>query len=252
MKALITGASSGIGREFAIYLSSLGYDIIAAARSTEKLNDLKSELSTNVKVITVDLSSPAACEKLYSETAEEDIDILINNAGFGWCGYFDQENNDVEMINVNVTAVSILTKLFYRDFAAKHKGYILNVASIAAFMPGPLMAQYYATKAYVLRLTLALSKEAQMQNSGVKLSVLCPGPVDTDFNSRANVKFAIKGISPQYAAQYAIKKMFSGKTVILPTLKIKLAAFMTRFAPQKLLLEITSCVQRSKIVYTKK
>lgn len=247
-KCLITGASSGIGREFAVYLSSLGYDIIAAARSEEKLSDLKSRLKTDVTVIASDLSKQENCYALYEKVKDSGIDIVINNAGFGFCGYFEQGENDADMINVNVAAVGILTKLFYKDFAKRKRGYILNVASIAAFMPGPLMAQYYATKAYVLRLTQAVAKEAKMQKNGVHLSVLCPGPVDTNFNKTAHVKFALKGISAQYAARYAVQKMFKGKTVILPTLKIKAIAFASRICPDRLLVEIASRVQKSKII----
>lgn len=155
MKALVTGASSGIGRDISRVLSNMGYDIIAVARDEEKLNQLKDELSTKVEIIAVDLSCPQNCKELYKTVQNKDIDILVNNAGFGEFGEFTTTNLDKElsMINTNITAVHILTKLFLQDMVKKDSGYILNVASIAGFMPGPLMATYYSTKSYIVRLT---------------------------------------------------------------------------------------------------
>ena len=155
MKALVTGASSGIGRDISKVLSNMGYDIIAVARDEVKLNELKKELSTKVEIIAVDLSNSETCKELYKTVENKDIDILVNNAGFGEFGEFTVTNLDKElnMINTNITAVHILTKLFLQDMVKKNKGYILNVASIAGFMPGPLMATYYSTKSYIVRLT---------------------------------------------------------------------------------------------------
>lgn len=155
MKALVTGASSGIGRDIARVLSNMGYDIIAVARDGVKLNELKNELSTKVEIIAVDLSDPETCKELYKTVRNKGIDVLVNNAGFGEFGEFTEANLDKElsMINTNITAVHILTKLFLQDMVKKDKGYILNVASIAGFMPGPLMATYYSTKSYIVRLT---------------------------------------------------------------------------------------------------
>ena len=154
MKALVTGASSGIGREIAIELSEMGYDLILVARRKKKLDELKKKLPGKTTTIVMDLSSTANCMKLYDKVKDEDIDVVVNNAGFGLFGEFDKTNLDKEldMIDINVKAVHVLTKLFLKDFKEKDSGYILNVASSAGFLSGPLMATYYATKGYVLSL----------------------------------------------------------------------------------------------------
>lgn len=248
MKALITGASSGLGKEFAYILSDMGYDIIAVARREDKLMELKKSLKTEVTVVAADLSDRQQCFALFDKVGD-DVEIVINNAGFGDCGLFDctDINRDLDMIDLNITAVSIITKLFYEQFVKRNHGYILNVASIAGILPGgPFMAQYYATKAYVLSLTRGLYQEAK--NTDVHISAFCPGPVDTEFNDNANVSFALKGIDAGYAARYAIKQMFKHKLTIVPQLKIKLSAFSVRLVPVKLLLKITSKIQKSKIL----
>ena len=155
MKALVTGASSGIGRDIARVLSKKGYDIIAVARDGNKLNELKNELETKVEIIALDLEDADSCKELYKVVKNKNIDVLVNDAGFGEFGEFTTTNLDKEisMINTNITATHILTKLFLQDMVKKDKGYILNVSSISGFMPGPLMATYYSTKSYVLRLT---------------------------------------------------------------------------------------------------
>ena len=195
MKALITGASSGIGREIARQLSAMGIDVILVARRMTRLQELKEELEGNVQIICMDLRDALSCRMLYERLREEDIDILVNNAGFGVYGAFDETDLDKElaMIDVNVRAVHILTKLFLRDFIARDYGYILNVASIAGYLPGPLMAGYYASKAYVLRLSEAIYGELRRKKSNVHITALCPGPVQTEFNQVANVRFRIKG-----------------------------------------------------------
>ena len=158
MKALITGASSGIGRDMAKYLSKLGYDLVIVARNKEALEKIKNEVNTNTQVISLDLSQKENCYKLYEEAKE--IDILVNNAGFGDFGEFSKTdlNKEISMIETNIEALHILTKLYLKDMVKNNKGYILNVASIAGFMPGPLMATYYATKNYVVSLTRAIKK----------------------------------------------------------------------------------------------
>ena len=160
MKALVTGASSGIGKDMARYLSKLGYEIIAVARDKEALSGLKEELPTKVEIICLDLAKQEACVKLYETVQNKKIDILVNNAGFGDFGEFiiTDLNKELKMIDVNIKAVHILTKLFLQDMVKRDSGYILNVASIAGFMPGPLMATYYATKSYIVRLTRSNSK----------------------------------------------------------------------------------------------
>ena len=248
MKALITGASSGMGREFAKILSNKGYDLILVARRKNKLEELKKELNTKVEIIKLDLSLPANCIKLHDKLKKEDIDILINNAGFGLLGEFTETNLDKEldMIDTNIKAVHILTKLFLQDFVQKDKGYILNVSSSASFMAGPLMSTYYATKNYVTRLTEAIYEELRRNKSNVYIGALCPGPVDTEFNDVANVKFSLKGLKANDVANYAIKKMFKRKLIIIPGFIIKFACTFNRFLPRKKLLKMTYNIQKKK------
>lgn len=249
MKALVTGASSGIGRDMAKYLSKLGYDIIAVARDENKLNELKNELSTEVKAIAVDLENADACRELYNTVRNDNIDILVNNAGFGEFGEFTTTNLDKEisMINTNITAVHILTKLFLKDMVKKDKGYILNVASIAGFMPGPLMATYYSTKSYIVRLTQSIYTELKKKKSNVSISALCPGPVNTNFNNVAGVKFNLQSMSSEYVAKYGINKMFKRKLIILPGLKIKWARFLAKISPEKISSRVCYHMQRKKM-----
>lgn len=248
MKALITGASTGFGRDFAIKLSEQGYDIVAVARSKEKLEELKKEIKTNVEIEVMDLSQKENAYKLH-EKYQNKIDLLVNNAGFGECGRFDKTDLDIElnMIDLNVTTLHILTKLFYTDFVKKDKGQILNVASIAAFQPGPLMATYYASKSYVYNLTMALYEENRRNKGHVKVSVLCPGPAETGFFSRANVKFAIKPHSSDYVTEYALKKMNKNKLLIVPGLVPKLTVFSNRLVPRKLAMRVAYNITQRKL-----
>ncbi len=249
MTALVTGASSGIGRDIARKLGSMGVRLIITGRDKESLEALRQELGARrVKVIAADISRRDECLRLYREASAYDVDILVNNAGFGLYGKFcvTELDRELDMIDVNIGAVHILTKLFLRDFSARDKGYILNVASIAGFMPGPLMATYYATKNYVLRLTEAVREELRCQRSGVYIGAFCPGPVDTHFNSTAGVKFALRGISSEYAAECAIRGMFARKALILPTSSVKAAAIASRFIPDMLLAAIARLFQSRK------
>ena len=232
MRALITGASSGIGRDIARELSKRGYDLIIVARNVEALNKLKDELKTDVKVIPKDLSSVEKCKELYEEVQGQ-VDILINNAGFGDFGEFWETDLDKElgMIDLNIKAVQVLTKLFLKGMMKKDSGHILNVASIAGFMPGPLMATYYSSKAYIVNLSRAIQKELKEKKSNVKLSVLCPGPVETNFNNVANVKFSIKPLSSEYVAKYSIEKMLKNKKVIIPGTFTKILRVLAKISP---------------------
>lgn len=248
MKALITGASSGIGADMARILSSRGYDLILVARDKKKLEALKSELPTEVKIISLDLASTFNCMKLYNRVKKDDIDVLVNNAGFGLFGEFVDTNleKELDMIDLNIKAVHCLTKVFLKDFKKKDKGYIFNVASSAAFCPGPLMATYYATKAFVLHLTEAIYEELHRDHSNVYVGCLCPGPVNTNFNNVANVSFSVKALESYDVADYAIKKMFKRKLVIIPGFLMKVNYIFNRFLPIKSLLKITYKIQRSK------
>lgn len=248
MKVLITGASSGIGEAMAHYLDSLNYELILTASDKEKLEKVKNSLTGNAKTIVADLRNEKEVFDLYTKVAKEDIDILINNAGFGLFGDFVKTdlNRELEMIDVNVKAVHILTKLFLQDFEKKNSGYILNVASSAGFMAGPHLDTYYATKNYCLKLTLGIYEELRRAKSNVYIGALCPGPVDTNFNRVAKGKFEIKGANKDRVAKYAIDEMLKGRTIIIPTFKMKVAIFLTRFTPTKLLLRITYDIQKRK------
>ena len=248
MLALITGASSGMGRDMARILSKMGYDLILVARRRERLLELKKELDTNVTVISMDLSIVQNNYKLYEKVKNKNIDILINNAGFGLFGEFVKTEIDTElkMIDLNVVAYHILTKLFLQDFVRKDKGYILNVCSSAGFMAGPRMATYYATKNYITKLTMAINEELRVSKSQVVVSALCPGPVATEFNKVAHGTFAIREASSYEVAKYAIDKLMKKKMIIVPTLLMKLTLFFNRFAPYRLSLYIAYKIQKRK------
>ncbi len=250
MKALITGASSGIGKDMSLYLSDRGVDLIIVGRNINALKTLKKMCKTNVEIINLDLNKKENVYELYEETKNKNVDILINNAGFGLFGNFWETDleRELEMINVNVIAPHILTKLFLKDFIKLDKGYILNVASSAGFMPGPKLSTYYSTKNYLLKETLAIYEELRHIKSNVKISVLCPGPVDTNFNNVAGGSFNTKSASSKFVAQYAIDNMFKNKLLIIPTLKMKVTIFLTRFIPTKLLLMINYRIQNIKIL----
>ena len=246
MRALITGASSGIGRDIARELSKRGYDLVIVARNREKLEELKEDLTTKVEIIAMDLTIEENCKKLYQQA--KDIDILVNNAGLGEFGKFTETDIEKELtiIKTNITALHILTKLYLQDMTKKNSGRILNVASIAGFMPGPLMATYYASKAYVVRLSEAIREELNKQNSKVKISLLCPGPVKTNFNNVANVKFEIKSLTSEYVARYAVNKMLKNKFYIVPGITIKLAKFFSKLTPTVVLAKCSFHMQKRK------
>ena len=249
MKALITGASSGIGKEFARILASRGWDLIIAARSTDKLNALKDELSNvNVRVITIDLSREQDAYDLYEHLQDEKIDFLINNAGFGAYGEFKDVPLELEMklVHTNVCSLHILTKLFLQDMIVRDSGAILNVGSMAGFSAGPKMSSYYASKNYVVRLTEAIHEELRRNKSKVKVSVLCPGPVSTNFNDVANVSFSAKSLDARTVAEYALKKAEKGKMVIIPGRLMKTVKFFEHLLSEKALTRASYDVQSKK------
>lgn len=249
MKALITGASSGIGRDMAKYLSSLGYDLILVSRNKEKLEDLADKLKTKVKLVVIDLKEEKHAKDLYMLTKNENIDLLVNNAGFGLFGDYDEVNlnTELDMINVNIKTVHILTRMFLKDMVKKDSGYILNVASSAGLLQGgPLMSTYYATKGYVVDFTLAIYEELRRNKSKVSISVLCPGPVNTNFNTVAGVKFNIPSLSSEYVAKYAINNTLKKKLLIVPGFKVRAGIFFSRFLPIKTVLKTTYNIQRRK------
>lgn len=247
MKALITGASSGIGRDISRELSKKGYELVLVARDLDKLNEVKEELKTNIEIECMDLTKVENCKELYIK--HKDIDILVNNAGFGDCGYFTKTNleKEIKMIQTNIIAYHVLTKLYLQDMKERNSGKILNVASIAGFMPGPLMATYYSTKSYVVRLSESIREELNKEKSKVQISILCPGPVNTNFNKVADVEFALKGLSSEYVAKYAVEKMQKGKFYIIPGWKIKLAKFASKISPTTIVAKVSYNMQRRKI-----
>mgnify|MGYP005758216845 CR=1 FL=1 len=258
MWALITGSSSGIGRDMARYLyKDFRYNIILVARNKEKLESLKKELEESKKtdnklqeiiIVEKDLSNQQNCKDLYEETKNINIDFLINNAGFGKFGEFVNTDleKEIDLINTNITAVHILTKLYLKEMVNKNSGHILNVASIAGMEPGPLMAAYYASKAYVIRLTRAINKELKKNKSNVKMSILCPGPVNTNFNNVANVVFKAPSMSSEKVAKYGIDKALKGKFIIIPGLLNKSVRFFSKILPDAILEEASYHIQRRK------
>ena len=249
MRVLITGASSGIGKSMAIEFTKEGYDLVLVARNIDRLNELKKELGNKVKVevVSMDLNSTLNCKKLYDKY--RDIDILINNAGFGLFGEFNDIDLDKEldMIDTNVKSLHILMKLYLNDMVKKDSGQILNVASIAGFMSGPLMSTYYATKNYVVSLSEGVREELRKSKSKVSLSILCPGPVKTNFDNVAGVRFSLRGKSSEEVARYAIKQLKRGKFYIVPGIDIKILRFISKVVPNSLVTRIVYYQQRKKI-----
>ena len=251
MKVLITGASSGIGRDMAKEFAERKYDLVVVARDEKRLNELKTELEVkykiNVKTVVKDLSDEENCISLYEEN--KDIDILVNNAGFGVFGEFTKTDiqKELNLIKTNIIAVHILTKLYLKEMIKKDSGKILNVASIAGFMPGPLMATYYSTKAYVVRLSESIREELKKEKSNVQISILCPGPVNTNFNNVANVKFHMREANSYKVAKFAVKKLFNGKFYIVPGLDVKAGIFFSHFVPSSFVAKITYTVQKRKL-----
>ncbi len=249
MLALITGASSGLGKEIASELSGQGYDLIVVARRKERLEELKSILHTNVKVITADLSSESACYSLWDEVKHEPIDVLVNNAGFGLCGEFAEIDiqRETEMVRLNISALHILTKLFLQKFTEENHGTILNIASCAAFFPGAYMTTYYATKSYVLRLTRGVREELRRQKSRVKICAFCPGPIKTEFDAVANVRTSLCGLNARKAAKIAVCGIIKGKAVIVPGIGMKITRIFSKIIPDFILLQITATIQKRKM-----
>lgn len=244
--ALITGTSSGIGEEFAKQLSK-DYHLILTARREDRLLRLKEKYHCDI--IVADLSKEEDCFRVYDSIKDKKIDIFINNAGFGDCGYFIETdmNKELDMINVNIKALHILTKLMLQHMMKYNEGYILNVASSAGFIPaGPYMSTYYATKSYVKSLTLGIAEE--IKDSSLYIGCLCPGPVDTEFNSVANVEFSLNGISKEYCVSYALKKMYNKKKIIIPGLMMKLVITLGKFLPVKLYVKIAAHQQKKKFI----
>jgi len=256
--ALITGASGGIGYEFAELFAKDGYNLVLVARSTDTLKaiaeDFQSKYHIVAHIVPMNLSSADSPNELfhYLERNNITVDFLVNNAGFGMLGKFNEIElqDELDMIQLNITALTHLTKLFLKGMVARKFGRIMNVASTASFQPGPLMAVYYASKSYVLFLSEALAIE--LKGTGVTVSALCPGPTNTGFQSRAQMKktklFSDSGLvmNAKKVAAIGYKGMLKGKTVIIPGLANKILAQSIRFSPRKLSAEIVRFLQESK------
>lgn len=236
MKALVTGASSGIGYSIARYLSKIGYDLIVVARRRDCLCNLMRECKTDVKIIDLDLSIISNMYKLYEMTKDENIDILVNNAGVGLYGeFYDVDTSkEISMLNLNVIGTDVLTKLYLKDMVKKNSGRILNVSSVLSFMPVPLMSSYYASKAYITSMSRAINTELKMKNINVTVSTLCAGAVDTNFNSDLGVSFFIPPSSSEKVAEYAVKKLMKNKEVIIPGILNKCVHAINKIIPIKL------------------
>ncbi len=247
--AVITGASSGIGLEFARQLAEKGYALILTARKEDKLKKVAETMDAEYEILIADLEQEEECYRFFEQIKERDIEVFINNAGFGDCGYFTETDlsKELAMIQVNVKAMHILMKLMLQKMKRQGYGYLLNVASSAGLMhAGPYMATYYATKSYVASMTQAVAVELRQAKSPVYVGCLCPGPVNTGFNKVANVEFALKGISPEECVSYAMKKMLARKVVIVPTMIMKLAVFACHITPRAFSTRITARQQKKK------
>lgn len=257
MISLITGASSGIGRDMAFEFADRGYDLILVARSFDRLKEVKNEIikkydKCNVLIMKCDVSNVESVKNLYNDVRKEfvNIDVLVNNAGFGDCGKFYETDleKDISMINTNILGLHVLTKLFLQDMVKVNKGYILNIASIAGFMPGPLMATYYSTKAYVVRLTRAIAKELKVVNSKVRIAAFCPGPVNTEFNKNANVIFSLKGQSSSDVAKIGVNGLFkSNKVVYFSSILIRIVACLAKIMPESFMANQAYMTQKRKL-----
>lgn len=250
----ITGASSGIGREFARRYARLGFRLILTARRKDRLDalaaQLVSEYGSFCRVLPADLEQECELARLQRELADERIDLFINNAGFGVCGSFLETDAAAEeaMIKVNVLALHTLCKFAVQKMQAQGFGTVLNVASSAGLLPGgPYMAGYYASKAYVVSLTRGVAEELREQHSPVYICALCPGPVDTEFNDRADVVFALKGITPELCVEEAMRGMLRRKTIIVPSTLMRLATTAQKLVPTPLLMPILAHQQKKKL-----
>lgn len=252
---LITGASRGIGYELARRFARAGHDLVLVARDRDALSRAAGELApsgVSVRTISCDLARPGSPSELFQEIQQQSVavEVLVNNAGFGTFGPFAEGElaTELEMMQLNVISLTHLTKLFLREMLPRGRGRILNVASTAAFQPGPLMAVYFATKAHVLSFSEALANE--LRGSGVTVSVLCPGPTRSGFQERAGMErsrlFRWGVMDAAVVADAAYEGLMSGRTLIIPGLKNKLLAFSVRLGPRALIPHIVRKLQEEE------
>jgi len=251
---LITGGAAGLGYEFAKLASADGFDLILIDIDSEKLADAKKELeklyNLKVTILYKDLSKQKIADEIYEEIKDEKIEMLINNAGFGVFGEFSKTDwqREENMMNLHMLTSTHLTKLVIKDMLNANKGEILNVSSLAAFQPGPLMAIYYASKAFLLFFTEAVARE--IRGSGVSISVLCPGPTKTNFQSTVSEntsenKIAVNMAGVEAVASYGYKAFNKGKIVIIPGVMNKFLAFLPRLLPRNTAASIVFKIQKA-------
>lgn len=251
---LITGASGGIGYELAKLCAQNHDNLVLVARSENKLNDIKINFEQNYQIIVTvlpkDLSQPNAAEQIFNQLAAEKIqvDVLINNAGFGNFGEFVDTSwqREADMIQVNIVALTHLTKLFLKGMVERKEGKIVNVSSIAAFQPGPLMAVYFATKAYILSFSEAIANE--LEGTGVTVTALCPGPTESGFQLASGMTESrlVKGRkfpTAEAVAKYAYKAIERGEIVAIHGLLNWITVNLIRFVPRKFVTDIVRTIQ---------
>lgn len=245
-KALITGASSGIGEAIAKRLDSMGYETVLTARRTDRLEKLSKKLSNPTHIVTADLRDIDSVKGLVK--THPDIDVLINNAGLGVYGEFTETDFFLEnsMLDVNIRALHLLMKEYIPLMEKRGGGKILNVSSSAAFFSGPFLSSYYASKAYVLRLSRAVREELRRKKSPVSISVLCPGPVETEFGEVSGSNLGKKTLSPDYVAKRAVNGMMKNKFAIVPDITMKCTRILSKILPEALSVRVLYNIQKSK------
>lgn len=248
--ALVTGASSGIGRELTLIFARNGYDLVVVARSRPALEEVAAEarrLGVNARLIVADLAQPQAPDEIWAELAGSQVDVLVNNAGFAMYGPFTDANaaTELEMMHVNMDALTRLTRLFLPGMLERRWGRILNLSSLAGFMPGPLMAVYYATKAYVLSFSQALANE--LHGTGVTVTALAPGPTRSGFQRRAAMEDSrlVQGriMEARAVAEAGYRGLMAGKTVVVPGMSARLLALSVRLSPGWMVTQIVRRMQ---------
>jgi short-subunit dehydrogenase len=256
MTALVTGASGGIGLELARLFAEDGHDLVLVARSKDKLSSLAGELkarhNVGARVLPADLARPEAPQEIFDELQREGVhvDALVNNAGVGSYGLFAETDlkAELDLLQINVVALTHLTKLFLPAMIARRRGYVMQVASTAAFQPGPLMAVYYASKAYVLHFSEALSNETE--GTGVHISALCPGPTETGFVAAAGMEesklFDRGPMGAREVAEAGYRGMLEGRTIVIPGLRNALVAHAVGFMPRGLVTKVVRGIQEKR------
>ena len=243
-RAIVTGTSSGIGASIARILSEKGYEVILVARREDRLIEVQKSLKTKSEIFVCNLSDMNELEKLVE--SYPDIDILVNNAGLGVYGEFAESDFDKEnlMIDVNIRALHFLMKKYIP--LMKNGGKILNIASSAAFCSGPLLSSYYASKAYVLRLSNGVREELRRSNIPVSITVFCPGPVETEFGDVSGSNLGTGIITAEFAAEKAVSGMLRGKKTVVPTFTMKFTRILAKILPDSLLVRFMYNLQKAK------